>query len=53
MADANTLIEDIVGRRVTELISLAWLGGDGAREALVDNNSALPKDYMNVWLAAS
>ncbi len=49
MADGRKLIEDIIGRPVAGFIAPAWLYGDGARAALVEQGFALAEDHMRVW----
>lgn len=49
MADGRKLIEDIIGRSAVGFIAPAWLYGEGARRALVDENFALAEDHMKVW----
>lgn len=49
MADGRKLIEDIIGRPVAGFIAPAWLYGDGARQALRDNDFAIAEDHMRVW----
>lgn len=49
MADGRNLIEDIIGRPVAGFIAPAWLYGEGAREALRDNDFAIAEDHMRVW----
>lgn len=49
MADGRKLIEDTIGRPAAGFIAPAWLYGEGARGALIDNGFALAEDHLKVW----
>jgi uncharacterized protein len=49
MADGRKLIEDIIGRPAAGFIAPAWLYGEGAKQALLEEGFALAEDHMKVW----
>ena len=49
MREGRAVLEDAIGRPVTGFIAPAWLYGDGARAALVDEGFALAEDHLRVW----
>lgn len=53
MADGRKLVEDAIGRSAAGFIAPAWLYGQGALEALKDNDFALAEDHMKVWQPAT
>lgn len=53
MADGRKLVEDIIGRPAAGFIAPAWLYGEGAMQALRDEDFALAEDHMKVWRPAT
>ena len=53
MSNGRKLLEDIIGRPAVGFIAPAWLYGEGAKAALVEEGFALAEDHMNVWRPAT
>ncbi len=49
MRAGRAVVEDAIGRPVAGFIAPAWLYGDGARAALIDEDFALAEDHLRVW----
>ena len=49
MREGRAIVEDAIGRTVAGFIAPAWLYGDGARAALVDEGFAVAEDHFRVW----
>lgn len=52
MQAGRAIVEDAIARPVAGFIAPAWLYGDGARAALVDEGFALAEDHFRVWRPA-
>lgn len=53
MQAGRAVVEDAIGGPVAGFIAPAWLYGDGARAALVDEEFALAEDHLRVWQPGS
>lgn len=49
MRAGRTIVENAIGRPVAGFIAPAWLYGEGARAALLEEDFALAEDHMRVW----
>jgi hypothetical protein len=49
MREGREIVENAIGRPVAGFIAPAWLYGDGARQALRDEDFALAEDHFRVW----
>lgn len=49
MRAGRAVVENAIGRPVAGFVAPAWLYGDGARAALLDEDFALAEDHMRVW----
>ncbi|MCI1270687.1 MAG: polysaccharide deacetylase family protein [Sphingobium sp.] len=49
MRAGRAIVENAIGRPVAGFIAPAWLYGEGARAALLDEDFALTEDHMRVW----
>lgn len=49
MRAGRVIVENAIGRAVAGFIAPAWLYGEGARAALLDEDFALAEDHMRVW----
>ncbi|HEX4736078.1 MAG TPA: polysaccharide deacetylase family protein [Allosphingosinicella sp.] len=49
LRDGRAALEDAIGRPVTGFVAPAWLYGEGAKEALVEEGFDVAEDHFRVW----